>query len=132
MTALDNLNYYCDERTRGPAPDVITVYDDDGNEHELPSHWVVCPVCHGEGSHVNPSIDASGLSAEDLYDDPEFVDDYFAGVYDVICNRCDGRRVVKGVDWDALSADEQRWLEEEQRAEREYRAEVEAEIRMGC
>ena len=52
--------------------------------------WLICPACKGEGSHVNPNIDAGGISAEDFYDDPDFFDDYMSGMYDVPCDACHG------------------------------------------
>lgn len=57
--------------------------------------WVVCPVCEGEGTTVNPDIDANGLTHEDFEDDPDFAEDYKAGAFNVRCRGCDGRRVVK-------------------------------------
>lgn len=57
--------------------------------------YEVCPVCQGEGKYVNPSIDSNGLSAEDFDEQgDEFREDYFAGLYDVTCKCCNGRRVV--------------------------------------
>ena len=43
----------------------ITVYDDDGNDVDLPSCKVVCPRCRGEGKHINPSIDGHGIAGDD-------------------------------------------------------------------
>lgn len=87
-----------DRRDCRAAPDEITVEDDDGIEHVLPSRFEVCDVCDGKGVHVNPNIDRNGISGEQFADDPDFRDDYFAGVYDVPCNRCRGKRVVAVVD----------------------------------
>lgn len=56
--------------------------------------WAICPLCSGHGKHVNPSIDASGLSAEDFAEDPDFAEEYFSGGYDVTCNQCQGRGSV--------------------------------------
>jgi hypothetical protein len=58
------------------------------------SKYRVCPVCDGEGTYVNPAIDSHGLSSEELEEDPEFAERYFAGGFDVRCKCCDGRRVV--------------------------------------
>jgi hypothetical protein len=60
----------------------------------IPFNWVVCDLCEGNGKVVNPSIDASGLSAEDFRDDPDFADDYRSGVYDIQCPQCRGRTTV--------------------------------------
>tara|TARA_R110000765_G_scaffold370339_1_gene460568 strand:- start:741 stop:1106 length:366 start_codon:yes stop_codon:yes gene_type:complete len=93
---IDDLNYRNDHRNCEAAPMTIILFDGD-DERELPGHWVVCRVCNGTGSHVNPSIDASGLDSE-MFDDQGFMDGYRNGVYDVPCNRCTGRTTVWDVD----------------------------------
>lgn len=85
-----------------PTDDARQTYLDctyiDGDE--LPSHfnvtmkWEVCGTCEGHGRHVDPSIDACGISREDFDNDPDFEEDYFGGRYDVSCYECDGRRVM--------------------------------------
>jgi hypothetical protein len=128
---IERLNYYRDERTRGPIEKPV-LYHEDGYEEELPCTWVVCPRCNGEGTHVNPSIDAGGLSSEDFYEDPDFAEDYMSGVYDVPCSGCGGRTTVQGLDWDALDdvtrEAYERQLEEEAAAEACRRA----ELSLGC
>lgn len=52
--------------------------------------WIICPVCEGNGTVVNPNIDDNGLTADDFAEDPDFADDYMSGVYDVTCNACGG------------------------------------------
>lgn len=52
--------------------------------------WIICPVCEGDGTTVNPSIDAHGLTHEDFADDPDFAEDYMSVTYDVPCGACDG------------------------------------------
>ncbi len=52
--------------------------------------WIICATCRGDGTTVNPNIDANGLSAEDMRDDPDFFEDYMGGVYDVACGACNG------------------------------------------
>lgn len=71
--------------------------DDDGDyDHRPvePKGYAVCPTCEGRGSHVNPSIDSHGLTAEDFAEDPDFEEAYFSGAYDVRCAECHGKRVV--------------------------------------
>jgi len=63
------------------------------NHYEVPIRFEVCPTCNGRGRLVNPSIDAGGVSPEEL-DDPDFREDYLAGMYDMTCPECGGRRVV--------------------------------------
>lgn len=57
--------------------------------------WVICPACSGEGSCVNPNIDANGLTREDFDDDPDFAEDYMSGVYDVRCGACGGAGKIR-------------------------------------
>lgn len=60
---------------------------------------VVCPICEGTGTYVNPAIDSQGLSAEDFNEDPDFAEDYRRGVYDVGCKCCIGRNVVTKLEY---------------------------------
>jgi len=129
--ALENYNIASDARSRGPAEKPV-LYLEDGDEKELPMKFEVCPVCEGKGSHVNPSIDAGGLSAEKFHDDPDFAEQYWHGTYDQTCNRCEGKRVVPAVDWDALSEDESKAYKKQLRSEWEDEQERLSEIRMGC
>lgn len=63
--------------------------------------FVVCPRCQGHGTHANPAFDGMSLSA--MYDDlgPDEADEFRAeyttrgGMYDVVCEECGGKRVVR-------------------------------------
>ena len=79
---------------------VYLVENDDGEEYEavLPAKFEVCPTCEGRGKHVNPGIDAHGLTQDDFNDDPEFAESYFSGRYDVVCYECKGNNVVPVID----------------------------------
>lgn len=106
------------------------VETDDGDEESLsgPCKYEVCPTCHGNGKHVNPSIDAHGLSREAFAEDPRFELDYFSGTYDVTCYGCGGKRVVpvpRKTEHKAL-------VEERVREELEYRRECAMERMMGA
>ena len=81
----------------------VTFENDEGDENtvNLPCRMVVCGRCQGEGTHVNPSIDGNGLTAEDFAEDPDFADDYRSGVYDVQCEECHGRNVTPEIDREA-------------------------------
>jgi hypothetical protein len=75
--------------------DKIALVRAGGMEVEVPFEWEVCPQCDGDGSVVDPNIDAGGLSRRDMRRrGPGFREDYFSGKYDVDCPRCEGRRVV--------------------------------------
>lgn len=104
----------------------------------------VCPTCGGKGSHVNPSIDASGIGGDDEFWDDDYSEDYddedgnpggskyLNGFYDVTCYTCNGKNVVPTIDrriteqkaleaWDDRCADAA-----------EYDRVCEAERRYGC
>jgi len=61
-----------------------------GIDTMVPFTWGVCSTCDGRGSHVNPSIDCNGFTS----DDPDDIQDYISGCYNIPCNECRGRRVV--------------------------------------
>lgn len=132
MGIIEDGNYARDPRNCKRDPERIILIDDDGLEHELPTVWEVCPVCDGNGSHVNPAIDCNGLTAEDFADDPDFAEDYFRGAYDQPCNRCGGRSTVRVLDRDACPADLLALYDADAEADAEYDAIRLAEIRMGA
>jgi hypothetical protein len=109
----------------------VLIIDEDGDEVEVevPFVWTVCPTCDGRGKHVNPSVDAGGLSADDFAQDPDFRESYFSGGYDVACYGCKGRTTVPEIDTDRASADIVGAIHEAEMADAEYRAEVAAERR---
>jgi len=147
MSRLDDYNFYNDPRViagmtgnwyeridEAKMLARVVTEDDDGNEVELdvPFRWEVCDLCEGRGKHVNPSIDAGGLSREDFDDDPDFESDYMAGTYDVACNQCQGRRVAPEVDPNRADAAVVAMIEDRQRSHAEWAAESAAERRMGA
>lgn len=150
MGIVDDYNYATDPRTQGAVerpklsfygcdkcgtpgeacdcPD----YEGVDIEEEMPMTWGVCHLCEGEGKHVNPSIDAGGISAEQFYDDPDFAESYMRGDYDQTCNACNGRTTVPVINWDALDDDHRKAYEEQLRADADYEAERLAEIMAGA
>ena len=128
---LERMNAAHDARECEPA-DAPVLYLEDGTEKPLPTRWVVCPVCDGKGSHVNPAIDGHGLTAEDFDQDPDFAEDYAAGVYDQVCNKCEGRTTVRAVDLDRLSPEDLAAYQRQQREEANLRAMERAEFIRGA
>lgn len=115
----------------------VTIYNEEEEEIEasFPVEFEVCGICSGKGSHVNPSIDYNGISAEEFYDDPEFAEDYFGGTYDVPCYRCHGKRVEPIINEENLSKEQKedyKLFIEKQINDEEYCREVEMERRMGA
>jgi len=102
--SLEDRNYYNDPRVRAKdsiwwesvrgKTAILKERTEDGKRQSTEFEYKVCPLCEGKGSHVNPSIDSSGLTAEDFYEDPDFFEDYRSGVYNVPCNLCSGLRVI--------------------------------------
>ena len=116
----------------------VSYFDDDDEEieetYDVPIEFVVCPLCNGKGTHVNPSIDCNGLTREDFDADPDFAEDYFSGRYDQVCNECHGDRVVADINEDKLTPAIRESLERERlerEADDEYAAECRYERRMG-
>lgn len=106
---------------------LATVECEDENgitEVEVKICYEVCPTCSGKGSHVNPSIDSNGLSAEDFYEDPDFRHDYCSGMYDVTCYECKGERVVPAMDRNKNSQDVVKMIDDKLDEDARYEAEL--------
>lgn len=133
---LERMNAAHDSRVCEAAerPVLYTSDPETGDDIEipLPMKWGVCPVCNGEGRHVNPSIDAGGLSAEDFDQDPDFAEAYMAGAYDQVCNRCEGRTTVPVVNEDAIPAEQLKAWRKQERELAECRAQERAEWLRGA
>ena len=107
MNHIDDRNYYSDERVMAVNRKkwyeslddnrMIATVDIDGEMRKVPFTYGVCPLCDGKGSHVNPSIDSNGLTAEDFNEDPDFAENYFSGIPGP-CGSCDGND--HGPDYD--------------------------------
>ena len=113
---------------------ILEEHDDDGKELvdlEIPAAFVVCQTCRGKGTHVNPSIDAHGISADEFFEDTDFAEDYHRGVYDQPCNECSGRRVVPRPS-DQATPEQVEAFDEAERSVWETDAEMDAERRMGA
>ncbi len=125
-------------QTRKPIVDrsmMTMVVDVDETEITLPLEFEVCSVCDGRGRHVNPSIDAHGLSSDDFHDDPDFAEDYFGGTYDVDCYECDGHRVVPTLNEDVATHDQKTaWSDWQSEIgfDQQFAMECAAERRMGA
>jgi hypothetical protein len=109
----------------------VTSDDEDEVLVEFPLKYEACPTCQGRGKHTNPSIDSHGLSAEDFAEDPDFLQDYFSGVYDVACYECGGRTTVAVVDEARANPEQLALWHAQEQWDREYEAECAAERRFG-
>lgn len=115
----------------------IVVYMEDDARQEwaevtLPTVKVVCPRCHGEGTHTNPSIGAitSDEWANDWDDDERA--GYLSGRYDVTCEECHGSNVVDVVDAERCSPELLAAYEAQEREMSNLRAMEAQERAYGC
>jgi hypothetical protein len=124
---------FASERDEGIAPEDRDEESYQRTTIEIPFAWAVCGICQGRGRHVNPAIDAGGLSREDFDEDPDFAEGYFSGRYDVTCSECNGRRVVPELtprteaERDAIRA-----LDAQEEDDAAYERECRAERMMGA
>lgn len=133
-------SYYSDSRViggqRAERKVVLYVETEDGydEEVELPMKYEVCPTCQGRGSHVNPSIDSHGITAEEWDRDWDDEDRqmYMSGEYDVPCYECGGKRVVETVDESRCSPEHLAAWDEQCRQEAMDRATERMERMMGA
>ena len=128
---IEELSYARDPRNCEAAKAPV-LYLEDGGKEELPMHWAVCDVCHGKGTHVNPSIDCNGISPEAFDEDPDFAENYRSGMYDQPCNCCNGRTTIQAIDWDALTSEQRTLYEQQLKDEADDRACYLAEMRVGA
>jgi len=107
--------------------------DDVEEEREVPFKFAVCPICSGKGAHVNPSIDAHGITADEWAEwDDEDRENYRSGAYDVPCYECGGARVVPVLDRENADAFVVECIEAQARSDAESRAIERAERAMGA
>lgn len=107
------------------------IENEGGLEIQLPATIIVCPRCRGTGVH-DPAGFSQGFSSDDFAEDPDFAEAYFRGRYDVQCEKCHGRNVVTIPDEDRMTDEQKTLWFKHCDDEASYRAEVEAERRMGA
>ena len=76
--------------------------------HELPAAFEVCPGCDGHGAHLHPAIREHAYTQDEFneaFSDEDERAAYFTpgGRYDIECETCHGRRVVRVIDHDAAA-----------------------------
>lgn len=103
--------------------------EDRGHERLLTEHdlqWAVCGTCHGKGKS---SLYLGSFTGEQLWEDPEFAEEYMEGRYDRACPECGGRTTVRAIRDDATHRDViDAWFKDMH----DMRAEEAAERRMGA
>lgn len=101
--------------------------DDDGEFIQVPFKWEICSECRGDGrsSAYLGSFTWSELNEQG----DEFIEDYFAGNYDEVCECCEGSGKVAVPDYDKMTKEQENKYLEYMRADEEYEAERRAEMR---
>ncbi len=96
-----------------------TLFNDDGDETELPFKWEICPDCEGHGTS---SAYLGAFTREDIDDaGEEFMDDYMSGRLDRACDHCSGGK-IKVVDRSRVSAEDLAAFDEQERDRQECEA----------
>lgn len=130
MYQYDSRDWASSERKA--ISDMIDIAKDN-DLGRLPFIKEVCHECHGTGTYVNPSIDAGGLSYEDMHDwDDDMICDYRSGRYDVTCERCDGNNVVDVFDEDNATPEQIKFVDNFWKYYYEDKYTRIAEMRAGC
>lgn len=120
------LKYHCPETGRYDEYEYIN------SEGIIKVHgeYEVCPYCGGHGHHFRNDLDENALVQSMCEDgNEEGMESYHSGSFDEICQRCNGLRVV-------IKPNLPHWanvlIGEWENDEREYRATVAAERRVGA
>ncbi len=146
---MNDYNYHNDSRVQaGQRTDwyksinpsnmcaVIVLTDEESGdevEHTVSFKFAVCPTCRGKGSHVNPSIDAGGITSSEWEEwDEEDRESYMSGAYDVQCYECKGNRVIPEMDRDSVSPELLEQIDRIDRENAEFEAVCRAERMMGA
>lgn len=111
----------------------IYVNEDECEQYEgteQPWKIALCDNCEGQGTHLVTSLRNIAFSSYDEDYDPEFMNDMCNGHYDQTCEVCKGQgRIITLAE--SCSKEVKEMLGSHYEAERDYRAEVEQERRMG-
>jgi hypothetical protein len=93
---------------------------------EADLEWAVCGTCRGKRTS---SLYLGSFSSEELWEDPDFAEEYLDGAYDRPCPECDGRTTVRQISEHAKHRER---IDEWFQGMHELRAEEMAERRMGA
>ena len=99
------------------------------DEKKYPAKYEVCWKCQGTGTHVHEAL---SCPSQEYLEDPDFMEEYWAGHHDVICTECKGKRVLLEIDWDNCTTEQKEEAQEYYDSIQYLHAEEEAERRMGA
>ena len=106
-----------------------TLYIGD-EERKLPTKWCICRQCKGDGKS---SAYLGAYTHEEMEQQGEqFIEDYFGGRFDRICESCKGAGKVQEVDLSQLTTTDKAAWYKQCEADRLDRAIHAAEIRAGA
>jgi len=95
------------------------LYGENDEEHQLPTVWVICGRCQGEGKS---SAYLGAFTHDQMIEDPDFAAEYKRGGYDRACDECDGAGKLKEIDEEKIAPE----ILEAWRAQQTADAEIEA------
>lgn len=108
---------------------ILFIEDENGeSEMELPTKWCICGQCDGEGK----SSAYLGAYTWDEMEDAgeEFIEDYFAGNFDRVCESCAGHGKIREVDFAKITPQQRQLWEAQVRELDQEEAERRMEQRM--
>lgn len=101
------------------------IYNSATEQYEdLPFKWEICSACEGHGKS---SAYLGAFSGEELRDDPDFAEDYFAGHYDRACECCNGAGKVQVPELKKMTRAQRNALRQQAEDDARYAAEVASE-----
>ena len=130
MTTFETCTDTCD-RTDGAlhVHEYASPDDDSGRVIVLPTRWVICDVCDGDGQHAH-RIDGHGITASEWGEwGDEEREMYLRGDYDAACEGCHGTGKVREIDHARLAPEVRAAVEAYERAVAECDAAERAERR---
>jgi len=78
------------------------ITDEEGDKIVMPiqAETIVCPECHGGGSHFRRDLDENRLVESMEEDgDEDGLEAYHRGGFSQTCTECKGRNVIQEVNW---------------------------------
>jgi hypothetical protein len=103
------------------AREQLTVENENGELVVIPSRLVVCDKCQGEGTMDHPVFN-SGITSSEWHEmDGDEQDRYMSGGYDVACDCCGSRGMVRVADIERTTFAQRRLLVLKRRDDRDTR-----------
>lgn len=107
----------------------ISFCEEQGLDLRTVTKNALCPRCDGEGKRALHGIALTGSDLAEM-GDPDFMENYMAGRYDTTCDDCNGEKVVRVPNEEALTPEQlqawRKWLRDVRSANAESLMEMRA------